>query len=356
MSKLLNLSMTDTRAALAASIKAGVTPIVYGPPGIGKTSMLADVARDCGLELQVIVGGTLSDRDDICGTPYVTAGTLQWAHRAQVRAAIERPCLLVVDEYSTAPEQTGGPLLALMLGRKAGDTPLHPESRVMALANDPQHAPSARRLSPAEANRLGFFVMTPTVTEVARWFAAQPHETLAEFGILLQHKTELLQMEPPAARVEAGRTWGSPRAWENGLRAFGQVGVGFAEGDGHAVGYATLSAYVGAELAGAYLALRSQRKHLPRFEDILKDPAAAASSLNRKSPEVMLAALGATVSIARHDTGAAWVWATELPARYIGAAASALVSTEWVDGPWAKKGRKASMEALSEMAKGGATL
>src|SRR5688572_10443209 len=101
-SDILNLSITSAVEALIASITAGTTPIVYGAPGIGKTSILKEVADRAGLELQVIVGGTLSDRDDCCGTPYVTNGELKWAHRAQIKAAIDRPCLLVVDEMTTS--------------------------------------------------------------------------------------------------------------------------------------------------------------------------------------------------------------------------------------------------------------
>jgi hypothetical protein len=353
MSDLLNLSIAATIEALSASIRAGSTPVVFGPPGIGKTSILTQVAKAVELELQVIVGGTLSDRDDIAGTPFVANGALQWCHRAQIKAAIERPCLLVVDEYLTTPEQTGGPLLNLLLGRRAGDTPLHPQSRVMALANEPRHAPSARRMSPAEANRLGFFTMQPTVQEVAKWFAERPEPTLSEFGLLLPHRTEFLQIEPPDAKVEAGKTWGSPRAWENGLRAFGHTGIGFSDDKTHRVGFATLAAYVGADLAGGYLALRSQRKRLPAFDAILDDPKASAKGLDRKSVDVMLAALGAVPSIASQDTGAAWIWVNELPARYVGAACSALVNTPWVDGKHTKDGRKVSMKALADLATNG---
>lgn len=354
MSELLNLSIRDTISAIAACAQGGTTPIVFGPPGIGKTSILAQVAEQCGLELQVLVGGTLADRDDVAGVPFVTGGQLNWAHRTQVKAAIDHPCLLVVDEFTTVPEAVQASLLALLLARMAGDTPLHPGSRVMALANEPKHAPGAVRLMPATANRLGFFTMQPTVQEVADWFASRPEPYLAEFGLVLPHKVDMLQIEPPEAKVEAGKTWGSPRAWENGLRAFGQTGIGFADDQkSHKVGYATLSAFVGADLAGGYLALRAQRKRLPAFGDILRDPIHAAHSLDKKSPEIMLAALGAVPAIAQADTGAAWLWADELPARYLGAAASALVNTPWSDGPHAQKGRSVQMDALARLAKNG---
>lgn len=358
MSDLLHLSISDTILAISACTKGGVVPIVYGPPGIGKTDILQLVAQECGLELQVLTGGTLSDRDDIAGTPWVRNSELSWAHRAQIRAAIERPCLLVLDEFSTIPESAQSSALALLLGNRAGDTPLHPQSRVMALANDPQHAPGAVRLMPATANRLGFFNMTPKIQETAEWFQKRPELALSEFGLLLPHKTDFVQYEPPSAKVEAGKTWGSPRAWANGLRAFGQCGVGFSDdAKSHRVGYATLSAFVGADLAGGYLTLRAQRKRLPAFEDILRDPKAAARSLDKKSADVMLAALGAVPAIATQDSGAAWVWVSELPQRYIGAAATALCGgMPWTDGPWSKEGRKVSMKALADLGASGTGL
>lgn len=353
MSDLLNLSIADTRAAIAACVRSGTVPIIFAPPGVGKTSILSLVAEDVGLELQVLTGGTLSDRDDVAGVPFVSSGSLNWAHRVQIKSAIERPCLLVIDEFTTMPESVQAVALALLLGNRAGDTPLHPESRVMALANDAQHAPGAVRLMPATANRLGFFSMVPKVQETAAWFAQRPEPTLSEFGLLLPHKTDFIQYEPPSSKVEAGKTWGSPRAWENGLRAFGKTGVGFTDDKSHKVGYATLSAFVGADLAGGYLALRAQRKRLPAFEDILRDPKGSAKGLDRKSADVMLAALGAVPAISAQDSGAAWIWASELPQRYIGAAATALVKQTWVDGPHTQAGRAVQMKALAELAGSG---
>src|SRR5512134_2740143 len=350
MTQLLTLNIADTIAAIAACAKGNVTPIVFGPPGIGKTSILELVAKACDLELQVVVGGTLADRDDIAGTPYVAGGDLRWSHRKPIRAAIERPCLLAVDEYTTTPEQAGGALLSLLLDRRAGDTPLHPDTRIVCLANPQEHAPGARRIMPAEANRLGFLTMRPAASEVTAWFAKRPEVHLAEFGVLANHHVDWLQMEPPASKIEAGQTWGSPRAWERGLRAFAACQVGFSGGKEHKVGHATLSAFVGAELAGAYLAVRSQRALLPSFEEILADPMKASKSLDKRRTDVMLAALGATPAISNSDTGAAWVWAAQLPDRYLGAAVSALVNRDWVDGTHSHAGRKVQMGSLAKLA------
>lgn len=357
MSDLLKLSISETISAIAACAQAGVTSIVFGPPGIGKTSILGLVAEACKtstgqpLELQVLVGGTLTDRDDVAGTPFVTGGKLEWCHRAPVRAAIERPCLLAVDEYTITPEQAGGSLMNLILARMAGDTPLHPETRVVALANHQEHAPGARRIMPSEANRLGFFTMEPKAQEVAAWFAKNRIATLQEFGLLLPHRVDLLELSPPPAKIEAGKTWASPRAWEHGLKALEACNLGFSSGKEHRIGFAALAAFVGAEQAGGYLALRSMRQRLPAFEDILAEPVSAAKSLDKRSTDVMLAALGAVPSLANSDTGAAWLWAANLPDRFLGAAVSALATRgDWTPGKWESEGRRCQMKTLSRLA------
>lgn len=351
MSDLLKLSITETISALTACCQAKVVPIVFGPPGIGKTSILQLVADACKLELQVLVGGTLTDRDDVAGTPYVSGGKLDWCHRAPVKAAIERPCLLAVDEYTITPEQAGGSLQNLILAHHAGDMPLHPDTRVIALANPQQHAPAARRIMPSEANRLGFFTMEPRLGEVAVWFAKSQNPMLQEFGLLLPHRADLLEIEPPAAKVEAGKTWASPRAWEHGLKALHACNLGFAEGKDHRVGFAALAAFVGAEQAGGYLALRAMRQRLPAFEDILADPAKAAKGLDKRQTDTMLAALGAVPSLANSDTGAAWIWASCLPDRFLGAAISGLATRgDWASGLWEMEGRRTQMKTLSRLA------
>src|SRR5688572_31310402 len=94
------------------------------------------IAANLGLEASIFVGGTAMD-DDGAGTPFVFEGRLRHAHRGPLREAIEGPRLLVLDEFTIVPEQIHGAMLAIVLDRRVGDTPLHPGTRVMCIANPP---------------------------------------------------------------------------------------------------------------------------------------------------------------------------------------------------------------------------
>lgn len=343
----MKLSYAETRHAATASLRAGVTPLVWGPPGIGKSAMVALIASDLGLKPAVFVGGTACD-DDGAGTPFVHDGQLRHAHRGPLREAIEGPVLLALDEYTTTPEQVQAALLAVILDGRVGDTPLHPGTRVMALANQPEHAPAAQRLSPATANRFVHLTLEPKPKEVLDWFTRCEHPVLSEFGLVAAFQSDLLAMEPPEKAMEQGVSWGSPRAWERGLRAYAWTNPGWADDPkADRVGYAVLAGAVGEAAAASYLQLRSNRKLLPPLAEFMADPYKAMKKV-AKAAESQIAVLSILPTVAREDTGAAWCAASKLGTRYRSAAGAALLNRPYVAGPWAEAGEGAQLETLGD--------
>ncbi len=342
----MKLNYTDTTRAALATLRANVTPLIWGAPGIGKSAMAHLIAAELGLEASIFTGGTAMD-DDGAGTPYVHEGRLRHAHRRALREAIEGPRLLVLDEFTAVPEQIHGSMLAIILDRHVGDTALHPDSRVLAIANPPEHAPAAARLSAATANRLVHLTLEPSPLESIKWFAGQRDPILAEFGIIAQYNVELLQMAPTSKALEAGVSWASPRAWDRGLRSYAETNPGWAD-DRHAdlVGYAVLAGSVGEAPAASFLQIRSQRKLLPPYESFLADPK-AAMKLVKGDAESQLAALSILPTLAKDDTGAAWLVASKLAKRFRGAAGASLLSRDEVEGRWYQEGMAARLETLA---------
>lgn len=353
---MAKMSFDATRQAVLACLEARTTPAVVGAPGVGKSAMLSLLADERGKELALVTGGTVAD-DDIPGTPFIDprTGNLNQAHRGPFKAAIQRPCLLALDEWTTTPETSHAAALALLLDRRAGDYPLHPETDVVVLYNPPEHAPGAMRFSSATANRLVTFQMEPRPSEVADWFKSQPNPFLEEFGIFLSHDPTLVQMEPTPADVEGGRTWASPRGCERGIRGFGvyatKAKLDLAGGKSDAVAYALVEGAIGPAAAGRYFACREQRRHLPDLGEILADPSGSASKLSDKA-DAQIAAVSILPTLRRQDSGAAWVWAAGLVGRFRGAATAALMTPgEWVTGRWDAEGKRHQVKMIAAAVK-----
>lgn len=352
----MKLSYNSTRDFVLSCLRAGVTPHVVGAPGIGKSAMLGSLAGEMGLTLEILVGSTVGD-DDIPGTPYVSprSGLLEQAHRGPLRAAIEGPVLLALDEWTTVSETAQATSLALILDRRAGDKALHPGTRVVVLSNAPEHAPGAMRFSAATANRLNTVEMQPSTDEIASWFTAQENAYLSEFGVFLRHDPTLVELEPGPQDLECGRTWASPRGCERAVRSFGAFAdatkMGLAEGaKTGSVAMALVAGSMGAGAAGRYFAAREQRRHLPPLADILRDPTIGGKL--PKEPGPQLAAVSVIPTIRRHDTGAAWVWASELQGRFRGAATACLMAPgAWVPGPFDQIGKRLQVKMIADAVK-----
>jgi len=299
------------------------------------------------------------DAVDIAGLPYIVDGVLRRALISQIQACVEAPGLLFLDELTSVPPSVQAPLMRLLLEHYAGSTPLHPESCVVGAANRPEECPGGIEMSAASINRVIKIVdFMPTLDEIRAFFDSvgnpetRLHEEFLDFSATLSVNSDLLDMTPPRAAIDAGAPFASPRAWERGLRAYAsycaKAGVGFNVGkDEDDIGYAILSGAVGEAKAIAFLAIRKMRKHLPSIDDILRDPVKA------KVPEQkdrQIAAVGLLARVADKDLWASWIY-TERLLPEISAACARVLMTRVPQGAskWFQLGKKAQIDGLAKV-------
>jgi hypothetical protein len=299
------------------------------------------------------------DAVDIAGLPYIVDGVLRRALITQIQACVEAPGLLFLDELTSVPPSVQAPLMRLLLEHYAGSVALHPESCVVGAANRPEECPGGIEMSAASINRVIKIVdFMPTLDEIRAFFDSvgnpetRLHEEFLDFSATLSVNSDLLDMTPPRAAIDAGAPFASPRAWERGLRAYAsyceKAGVGFNVGkDEDDIGYAILSGAVGEAKAIAFLAIRKMRKHLPSIDDILRDPVKA------KVPEQkdrQIAAVGLLARVADKDLWASWIY-TERLLPEISAACARVLMTRVPQGAskWFQLGKKAQIDGLAKV-------
>jgi hypothetical protein len=221
--------------AVRACIDANVPVLLWGPPGVGKSSALAAMAADAGRGMEVVLG-SVREASDFAGLPIVqpdgrsvVMAPPDWALRL---AEAEGGWLFLDDVTTTAPSVQKA-MLQVVLDRKVGDLALPPAVRVIGAANEVDDAPDGSDLAPALANRWAHFQVGPDASEFCDgltlgWAALTQRASAAE-GIeptpervakaraevagFLRHRPILVHAKPDNA-VAAGRAWPSYRTWK----------------------------------------------------------------------------------------------------------------------------------------------
>lgn len=217
----------------------GIPVLLWGPPGIGKSSIIADIAQQMNLPLEVVI---LSVREpsEITGIPFVTNGRVEIAPPIWM----ERLCkagkgILFFDELTTAPPSVQSAALRIILDRVVGDTKLPNEVRIIAAANQTEFILGGWQLSPPLANRFCHVKYDgPSVAEWTSWLttgtAVKPltkptDESLASEeakakGLIVTFLTRrnggLLGPSVPKDPNLASKGWPSPRSWDMMMKIF----------------------------------------------------------------------------------------------------------------------------------------
>lgn len=277
---------TITRQALALAVAARIPALLWGGPGIGKTSAVAEMAEASGWPCEVVIA-SIREPSDFAGLPIVAEGatSVRFAPpRWGERLAAEGRGLLFLDELSTAPPAVQAALLRVVLERTVGDLTLPDEVAIVAAANPPDQAADGWDLSAPLANRFCHLDWTldaaewstgvlagfgqPPIPEVERDVLAQllPGQ-LGSIGAFLRARPHLLHAVPSTA-AEAGRAWPSPRSWHTAAELLATCEAAVAD---EGVAALLVMGCVGAAAGAEYLAWREELD-LPDPEAVLADP------------------------------------------------------------------------------------
>ncbi|MFE9749209.1 AAA family ATPase [Saccharothrix saharensis] len=293
---LLHETTTEPRAdiqleALTLAVSADLPVLLWGEPGIGKTSALTQLADALELPLTTVIA-SVHEPSDFSGLPVlgddpavqgVPMAPPDWAVRL-VRAGRG---LLFLDELSTAPPAVQAALLRVVLERRIGALELPPGVRIVAAANPRSSAADGWELSPPLANRFVHVQWSYDHDVVVRGLGGTwPRAVLPRLdsarltdavAFARRAVCELLAARPRLVhqlpRSEAGRggPWPSPRSWEMALRL---IAFATAAGASREVLSVLVRGTVG-DGPGLELLAGLDRMDLPDPEALLADPASA---------------------------------------------------------------------------------
>ena len=272
--ELRSVVLRQARTLWERPEKARLVPplMVWGPPGVGKSTILRDAAAELGVGF---VDVRLAQREpvDVRGLPVPNRekGTVEWLVASDWPR--EGRGLLLFDELTAADRTLQVAAYELILDRRLGDLYRLPDGwYVCAAGNRVGDAAVATGMSSALANRFLHVELRADAQQWTRWALAHGVHP-AVVGFLRFRPDALFRMEGE----DLERGWPSPRSWER----VGLLEEQYAGADADRIFEELLRGLVGRATAGEYLAFRRAAGSLPDVRALMLDPSAPASFPDR---------------------------------------------------------------------------
>ena len=198
----------DLLGLVEPSLQAGLSVLVRGHPGVGKSAMAAQLGQRLELPLEDI---RLAQREpaDLGGVyfPDRERQVLSLFPPDWVRRVCDAPALVFLDEINAAVTRLHqAAAYQIVLERRVGPFRFHPDTRVMAAGNLEEDNAIVTPLSTALANRFVHFVLRVDADSWLTWAAdAGVHPTVMAF--IARHREEALYAN------EGDLAFPTPRSW-----------------------------------------------------------------------------------------------------------------------------------------------
>jgi hypothetical protein len=200
----------------AAAAEGVHTPVMlWGPPGVGKSRIAADIAHAQGVGL-IDVRLSQMEPTDLRGIPYRQEDRVVWSVPALLPDAARHGArgILFLDEITAAPPTVTAAAYQLILDRRLGEYVVPPGWALFAAGNRHGDRGVSYVMPAPLANRFTHYEIEPHLGDWVQWAHAAGID--ARVIAFLRFRPDLLFQFDPARSAAA---FPSPRSWEYAHRA-----------------------------------------------------------------------------------------------------------------------------------------
>jgi hypothetical protein len=212
------VTVTQTQLSDFLLNVAIVRPVfIWGPPGIGKSSLVRDFAAEVGLPCVSLLGSQLAP-EDLIGVPQITDGVSRFCPPSMI--ARKDPYCLFLDELNACSHEVQKASYSLILERRIGEYLLPEGSIVIGAGNRAQDSAIVKPMSSALLNRMVHVHLTVSHRDWLAWAGASGvHPLVVEY---IQTRPDHLWSQPPKHE----EPFSTPRSWHmlsDALHAHGET-------------------------------------------------------------------------------------------------------------------------------------
>lgn len=239
-------------------VKRKVPVFLWGPPGIGKSSIVSQVAKDRDLGF-IDLRLSLLDPTDLRGIPFFNAhdNSAVWAKASFLPDGSIKEGILFLDELNTAAPMVQASAYQLILDRKIGEYTLPDGWAIVAAGNRESDRGVVFRMASPLANRFVHLDMEVDLEVWQNW--AKVNNIDPTIIAFTSYRPDALFAFNTQSDSKAFAT---PRTWEY----VNEILASIPDDD---LVLDMISGAIGQELASAFLGFRSVASSLPNIDDIL---------------------------------------------------------------------------------------
>jgi hypothetical protein len=258
--------------ALILKMPKDVSIMISGPPGIGKTDLTGQIAKEEGAEHVVYLASTM-DPTDLVGVPFPNEKartTVFYPPEALMRLTESArpedrgPMIACFDDITTADDHVAAALFRLFQHREVAGNKIRANVRLIGTGNRAEDKAAAKDMPTALNNRFWHADLNVNVDEWRMW--AVEHKIQPSIVGYIAHRPEQLHQFKPE---NVDRAFATPRSVAMASRM--QEAVGIDSSLLHEV----IAGCVGEAWAVQYGTFLKNTEHLIKPEEIMKDPKTA---------------------------------------------------------------------------------
>lgn len=180
--------------------------LLLSAPGVGKSEMVYEAAREAGLPCRSLLGTQIAP-EDVSGIPRIVGERSVFCPPRILLPERPEPFCLFLDELPACAPDVQKAFYSLLLERRLGEHALPPGTWVVAAGNRLQDRALVRAMSSALVNRVTILQIRHDVDEWLAW--AQRAGVRAEIRSFIATVPDALMRAVPADPVP----FSTPRAW-----------------------------------------------------------------------------------------------------------------------------------------------
>ena len=245
-----NVTLTQNQLSDFLLNVAVVRPVfIWGPPGIGKSSLVEQFAESVGLPCVSLLGSQLAP-EDIIGVPQIINGKSRFCPPTLI--AKNEPYCLFLDELNACSHDVQKAFYSLIQDKRVGDFVLPKGSIIIGAGNRAQDSAIVKPMSSALMNRLIHVHLKASHRDWLTWAESNHiHAWVMEY---IRNRPDHLWSQPPKSE----QPFSTPRSWHMLSDALHEMQDTISDDMVEVLSYGVLSPHHASQFKGFIKQLRNK--------------------------------------------------------------------------------------------------